>query len=294
MPKENTHLWFAHSLLKELPEGRMLQGISANIAHYYLGSIIPDTFYYASRTSIETISEIIHGKDGVPTNVMILAVLDQAKGPEDIAFILGYITHCALDITFHPMVDSLSGDYYDDDPSRRENAQAVHRGLETCIDIRIRNSLRIFRLVSPRLLRGLAFESIVSRDFAVTPGRIESTLQKQILSNRMFASPVAYRIAASLNSLGILKSRSFLPLFYADVRDPDACIPDPVRYRDSATGTELVESLSALFARARTKALPMMEAAWGYSEGSVSREKLVQFIPGENLSTGKVPEKAPS
>jgi hypothetical protein len=272
----------------------MLQGISANIAHYYLGSIIPDTFYYASRTSIETISEIIHGKDGVPTNVMILAVLDQAKGPEDIAFILGYITHCALDITFHPMVDSLSGDYYDDDPSRRENAQAVHRGLETCIDIRIRNSLRIFRLVSPRLLRGLAFESIVSRDFAVTPGRIESTLQKQILSNRMFASPVAYRIAASLNSLGILKSRSFLPLFYADVRDPDACIPDPVRYRDSATGTELVESLSALFARARTKALPMMEAAWGYSEGSVSREKLVQFIPGENLSTGKVPEKAPS
>jgi hypothetical protein len=294
MPKENTHLWFAQGLLEEIREGRMLQSISANMAHYFLGSIIPDTFYYASRKSVEAISEAIHGKDGLPTNIMILSVLDQAKGPEDIAFILGYITHCALDITFHPMIDNLSGDYYDEDPSRREDAQAMHRALETCIDIRIRNSLRIFRLVSPRLLRGLAFEDIVSRDFAVTPGRIESTLQKQILSNRLFASPSVYKLASSLQSMGLVKSRSFLALFYADIKDPDACIPDPVRYRDSLTGTELVESLSALFARARTKALPMMEAAWGYSEGSVSRERLVQFIPGENLSTGKIPEKTPA
>jgi hypothetical protein len=291
MPKENTHLWFGRSLLEEMRNDKMLAAITGNMARYYLGSIIPDTFFYSR--SLEKISEVIHGKDGQPTNIMILTVLDQAKGPEDIAFILGYITHCALDITFHPMIDSLCGDYYDEDPVRREDAMAMHRSLETCIDIRIGNSLRIHKLVSPRLLRGLAFEDIVGRAFAATPGRLERTLLLQVLLNVLFASPAAYLLLSSLQGLGILKARTLLALFYGGIKNPDTCIHDPVSYRNPAIGAELVESLSALFARARTKARPMMEAAWGFTEGSVSREQLIEFIPGENLSTGELPSPEP-
>jgi hypothetical protein len=287
MPKENTHLWFARSMLDEIHDQKMLGAVTLNMARYHLGSIIPDTFFYTRSTT--AISEVIHGKDGQPTNIMILSVLDQARGLEDIAFILGYITHCALDITFHPMIDSLSGDYYDPDPAKREDAMATHRALETCMDIRIGNTLRIYRLVSPRLLRGLAFEDIVSRDFSTTPSRLKRTLLVQILSNRLFASPAAYLLLSSLKGLGILRAKTFLSLFYGGIKDPNSCMPDPVRYLNRSSGAELVESLSAFFARARTKALPMMEAAWGYSAGSVSREKLMDFIPGENLSTGELP-----
>jgi hypothetical protein len=293
MPKENTHLWFARSLLPEIRDPGMHGAISAGMASYLLGSIIPDTFFYSPIPSLVRISEFIHGKDGQPTNILIRSVLDRARGPEDIVFILGYISHCALDITFHPMVDSLSGDYYDPDPGLREQAMATHRSLETCIDIRIGNDLRMHRLLSPRLLRGLVFEDIVSRDFAATPGKVELALGLQILFNRLFASPWAYRLLGFLQGTGILKLRTFLSLFYGGVKDADACIPDPVRYRSPSTGAEMVESLSALFARARVKALPMLEAAWGYSRGSVSGGELVRFIPGENLSTGELPAPAP-
>lgn len=293
MPKENTHLWFAESLVREIPAGKMRTAISGGKSHYFLGSIIPDTFFYSFRPSLERISEIIHGRDGHPTNVMILSVLDLARGPEDIAFILGYITHCALDITFHPMVDSLSGDYYDHDPARREDAVALHRSIETCIDVRTGNTLRIHELVRPRLLSGLVFEDIVSRDFSTTRRSIERTLLLQLFSNRLFSSPAAYRCLNALQGWGLFHARAYLSLFYGGVKDSGSCIPDPVRYREQSSGAEMAESLSGLFARARTKAVPMMEAAWGYAEGKVSREQLVEFIPGENLSTGKLPVQTP-
>ena len=168
MPKETTHLWFAESLVGKTRAEGMRVVISGGKPSYCLGSIIPDTFYYSFSPSLERISGIIHGRDGRPTNALILSVLVEARGPDDIAFILGYITHCALDITFHPMVESLSGNYYDQDPARREDAVTRHRFLETCIDVRTGNTLRIHELVRPRLLRGLVFEDIVGRDFCTT------------------------------------------------------------------------------------------------------------------------------
>ncbi len=293
MPKENTHLWFAESLVGKTRAEGMRVVISGGKPSYCLGSIIPDTFYYSFSPSLERISEIIHGRDGRPTNALILSVLDEARGPDDIAFILGYITHCALDITFHPMVESLSGNYYDQDPARREDAVTRHRFLETCIDVRTGNTLRIHELVRPRLLRGLVFEDIVSRDFRTTRRAMERTLLLQLVSNRLFASPAAYLFLNALQGWGVLHARAYLSLFYGGIRDSCSDIQDPVRYRDRSSGAELVETLSALFARARSKALPMMEAAWGYSEGTVSREQLVQIIPGENLSTGELPGKTP-
>jgi hypothetical protein len=287
MPKENTHLWFASTLLEEIRDRSMLEALRSGMSFYRLGSFIPDTCYYNS--SIDRISLTLHGQTGLRTNLMILSVLDRARGMDDIAFILGYITHCALDITFHPMIDALSGDYYDRDPVVRENAQFRHRLLETCIDLKLGHTLRVYRLARPRLLRGLAFEDIVSREFSVPAATLEATLRKQLLFNRAFASPAAYRLAVRLHSLGILRSLSLLGLFYECARlDPD-CIQDPISYTNPYTGEKFTESLSALFARARAKALPMMEAAWGFSEGKVSGEELVKLIPGENLSTGLLP-----
>ncbi|HQG31950.1 MAG TPA: zinc dependent phospholipase C family protein [Deltaproteobacteria bacterium] len=289
MPKENTHLWFAHDLLDYLPEASMRGDISQGIDEYHLGSFIPDTFFYGRDPSIENISEVIHGKDGAPTNTMILSVLDEARTQRDITFILGYISHCALDIVFHPVINALSGNYYDDDPVEREKAVYLHRHIETCIDIEIKDPLRIYALVRRNTIKGLVFEDIVSRNFSVPVGMIRSTLAKQLLLNRLFASIPAYKAVSLIHRLGVTKKREFLSLFYGNALDEGPALHDPMRYRASGAGPELVVSLAELFARAREKALRMIEAAYGYSKGTVSKERLIEEIPGENLGTGEIP-----
>lgn len=291
MPKENTHLWFAGGLLDYIPETQMLKDVSAHIDRYHLGSFIPDTFFYSSDRSVGEVSEIIHGKDNKPTNTIIIRVLDEAKGMADIAFILGYISHCALDITFHPMVNSLSGDYYDDNAMQRQEAVYLHRHIETCIDSLIRNPLRIYRLVRASMLTGLVFEDIIFKEHSL-PARIqERTLSRQLLANRLFASSSAYGLAKFLHRSGIVKSKEPLSLFYGNARE-HPCIENQVSYMDVKTGRKKTEQLSDLFTRARIKALGMMEAAWGYSRGTITRERLLEMIPGESLSTGEIPSNA--
>ncbi len=288
MPKENTHLWFAHGLLDFVPETRMLKDVSAHIGQYHLGSIIPDTFFYSSDKSVGEVSEIIHGKDSSPTNKIIIRVLDEAKGMSDVAFILGYISHCALDITFHPMVNSLSGNYYNEDPLERHEAVYLHRHIETCIDALIQNPLRIYRLVRVSLLSGLVFEDIIQKEHSVPPQKQERTLSRQLLANRLFASGGAFMLAKFLHNVGIIQSKEPLSLFYGNARE-HRCIENSVSYTDIKTGIGKTEQLSEFFARARIKALGMMEAAWGYAHGTITRERLLEMIPGENLSTGELP-----
>ncbi len=288
MPKENTHLWFARGLLDHLAETQMLKDISAHIDRYHLGSIIPDTFFYSRDKSAEEVSEIIHGKGGRPTNTVIIRVLDNAKGMADLAFILGFISHCALDITFHPMVNALSGNYYDEDPLEKREAVYTHRHIETCIDALIENPLRIYRLVRTHMLKGLVFEDVICEDHSVPARTQERTLAMQLFANRLFAGNNAYRFAKLLHKAGIIPSKEPLSLFYGNARE-HPCITSLIHYRDIDTGTEKSEHLSSFFDRARTKALGMMEGAWGYAHGTVTKERLLEMIPGENLSTGEPP-----
>jgi hypothetical protein len=288
MPKENTHLWFARRLLDYIPGTQMLKDVSAHIDRYHLGSFIPDTFFYSPERSVGEVSEIIHGKDNKPTNTIIIRVLEEAKGMADVAFILGYISHCALDITFHPIVNSLSGDYYDDNPQQRQEAVYLHRHIETCIDDLIGNPLRIYRLVRASMLTGLVFEDIIFKEHSLPAQKQERTLSRQLLANRLFASSSAYALAKFLHRSGIVKSKELLSLFYGNARE-HPCIQDQVSYVDINTGLEKTEHLSAVFARARIKALGMMEAAWGYAHGTITRERLLEIIPGESLSTGEIP-----
>ena len=291
MPKENTHLWFAQETLHHVPDPQLLRKVSGHVGRYYLGSFIPDTFFYASDGALSEISETLHGKGGAPTNEAVLSVLDHARGMHDIAFALGYVTHCALDIVFHPVVNALAGDYYDEDPVQRSRSAYLHRRIETCLDVHIGNRLRIYRLTSPGLIRGLAYEDFISTRFSTSRRALEITLFKQLMLNRLFASRAAYAATRLLYGLDIVHHQEVLSLFYADVGSDDGCMQDPLSCYDGKIRSQESVSLNTLFARARDEALSMMLAAYGYARGSVSREKLLDAIPGASLSTGEVPSR---
>jgi hypothetical protein len=287
MPKENTHLLFAYETLLAFQETDLLREVSRHIRHYLLGSIIPDTFYYSGARKIEAISESFHGRTGNPTNVIILAVLDGARTPEDLAFILGYITHCALDITFHPIIYYLSGNYYDTDARKRARVVYMHRHLETCLDRDLNNTLRLHAIIRTAFLKGLVFEKIVSREFTVSVAALRHSLLKQIISNLIFTSRAAYRLALLAARYDILKDTSHLGLFYADVANGE-CLPPSITVADLVTGSERTVTAGGLFAEARQRAVVMMEAAFCYKKGMVGREELLQAIPGLSLDTGKM------
>lgn len=287
MPKENTHLWFAHGLLEHCCGRAMLRDISNHLSRYLLGAVIPDTFYYSTGGSLVRISETIHGRDGNPTNTLILRILDGSRGPADIAFILGLITHCALDITFHPVIYYLSGNYYDDDRKKRSSAVRLHRHLETCMDRDLNHTLLLHRIIRTSHLKGLVFEEVIAHDFQTTAGAIRHALRRQIMFNICFKSRTAYDLAKLSVSLGMIKDPAYLGLFYADV-SREECIPEPLSVADLFDGQRRMTTLPELFEQARSLAGSMMEAAHAYWLGNLDRDRLLKAIPGLSLDTGRL------
>lgn len=288
MPKENTHLFFAHKLLNNIKEPDIIKIISGHPEYYYLGSIIPDTLYYGTTKEITSVSDHLHGKEGNPTNQTIIDMLEKSKNPKDIAFTMGYISHCALDILFHPVIYYLSGNYYDPVVHKRQQAVYMHRHLETCLDINIGNRLRIHSLLRPKLINGLAFGQIIAHKYTLDITAIYRSLKRQIFFNRLFASRIASYLVLSLAETGLLKDRSQLGLFYGNIFSQDDLMPEVMIYQDLITGEEKVSSVSTLLLSAMTLAESMIKAAYGYAHELITKEELLVSIPGLSLDTGKL------
>jgi hypothetical protein len=288
MPKENTHMYFAYDTLSSLDDKEIVKLVSPYINDYILGSITPDTFFYSKYSEVKDISEHIHGKDGSPTNEIIFSCLDNTENPRDIAFLLGFVTHCALDITMHPSIYYLTGNYYDKAPARMSLSRYNHSLFETGLDIKIGNRLRIHKLLKPSGMEGLVFRRIVSNRFKIDCSLLDKTLKKQLILNMLFDSGAAHKIFKPAIKACILGDPYILGLFYREAAHTWQNISDGYIVRDIITGVKKDITLKGLFNDASKKAQIMMNAVFGYYKGSFSRKDLQEAIPGEDLSTGKL------
>ena len=283
MPKENTHIYFASELVKNLPHDELRHILESHREYFFLGAVIPDTMYYSRR---EDISDTLHGKSGNLTNELIFDMLEHAEDERDLAFCCGYISHCALDITFHPMVYYLSGDYHDPEPARREQAVYLHRHIETSLDVFINNPLRMHKLLQPGLMEGLAFEKIVSKRFSVSIQEIRRALHTQLRMNRLFTSRTGYVIVGFLCRLGLFRDWTLKSLFYANIRREPGMDFSVLNYKDILTGEGRETTPQKLFEQAASRATKMLTQAYAYARGTISQEELSRAIPGESLNTG--------
>jgi hypothetical protein len=287
MPKENTHISFAYNILSCLEDNEIVKLVSPYIRDYLLGSIIPDTFFYSKYPEVIDISEHIHGKDGIPTNEIIFSCLDSANSPRDIAFVLGFVTHCALDIIMHPVIYYLTGNYYDKDPYRMSLARYFHALFETGLDIKIGNRLRIHNLLKQALMKDLAFRDIVSNRFNTDYSLLDKALKKQLFINMVFDSGVVHKIFKPAVKAGAFGDPYILGLFYREADLTWQKISDGYAIRDIITGEKKDVTLNGLFNTAKKKAQIMMNAAFAFYKGTISKKDLQKAIPGENLNTGK-------
>lgn len=288
MPKENTHIYFAYDTLSSLDDKEIVKLVSPYINDYILGSITPDTFFYSKYPEVIDISEHIHGKDCIPTNETIFSCLDNTENPRDIAFLLGFVTHCALDIITHPAIYYLTGNYYDRDPARMSLSRYNHSLFETGLDIKIGNRLRIHKLLKQSCMEGLVFRHIISNRFKVDCSLLDKTLKKQLFLNMLFDSGQAHKIFKPAIKAGLLGNPYILGLFYREAAHTWQNISDGYAIRDIITGEKRDITLKGLFNDASKKAQIMMNAVFAFHKGLISRKDLQEAIPGEDLSTGKL------
>jgi len=285
MPKENTHLFFARSLQPGMIDGVIKNIIQDNLSSYYLGSIAPDILFYSRDHSLCSISETMHGVTGEPTNTLIFNMLDSRPSHRDLAFIAGYISHCVLDIIFHPVIYYLSGNYYDNEPEKNTRARYMHRYLETRLDLCVASPVTVQKSVAAEDLQGLNFVKTLHNIFNLQERQLRDALHRQVSLNRLFRRRMPYHILRFT-----MRERENLGLFYADVprRDRLTDLDETIEYRDIINGKFLRTSYAALLEGAAGKALKRISAMHDYIENKISMDELRGAIPGESLDTGRI------
>lgn len=269
MPVENTHMWMARELIKELPKPTQ-KLIKKHEKLFYLGSVTPDAFFYLSKT--REFGSKLHGKNGELTNKIIFEQLKEEK-EEDLVFTLGYITHCALDIVFHPMAFYWGGNY--NDPKTHEEAVYRHLYFETYLDKYFNKDFFLQYEICLECLDKINTERF--------PG-FRKALKRQIQIHKMIMTKRWYYLAKVLVFFRIIKKR-VLALFYVAQKEQKNNFTE---YRHPVTGREVMKSFDQLMDEAKILAKKMIIAALKYKQGKISKKEAEKFITGASLETGFV------
>ena len=151
MAAKITHLEILKQALVLLDHGtdaekeivRIIQDPALN-PYACLGSVAPDVFYfYHVFSSKKNRLAQVWGNFSHHSRVLelVLNFLERIKTEENqdiknrqLAFVMGYICHCAVDVVTHPFIFYYSGDYYSADASQAQEAQENHLRVEYALD----------------------------------------------------------------------------------------------------------------------------------------------------------------
>ena len=288
MVKENTHLFAADRIYRTLAD-EVRAVIDENRGAYDLGSVILDSFYYHPQASVHKASDLLHGKCGESTSAVILEILGDIKHTDrtkDLAFVLGYITHCALDAAFHPVIYYLTGNHRDGSVSK-DGSRYLHYHYETYLDHKWNSSFYLHRAISTRSLSGLAFPAVLARSAGIEESNVKESLEVQIMFNRLYRLSFPYAALLALGRMNLL-GRAPRSLFYRNLRHDDRCLDGTIDYRDIISGEPLSATPEEILERAVASAGTMIGAAFDFYTGRSSEADLRAAIPGTSLATGKV------
>jgi len=145
MAKELTHILIAQDVIKQLKgygQQLLAQVIEKNLPAYYLGSIIPDAFYYdvlpfGLRPQKHIwISRALHLKEKIKNDQKAVSLFRSiAANPRawrlKTAFAAGIITHTVVDRIFHELIEHYTTTWGE----KGTISMATHREIETLIDM---------------------------------------------------------------------------------------------------------------------------------------------------------------
>lgn len=274
MVKENTHLMAADKILQKIKNKAIKKIISENKAYYQLGAVAPDIFLYAKKGKGLEIAQKLHGFDKYPTNKIVFEMLDKAKktkSMKELAFIFGYLTHTAMDITFHPVVYDIIR------KNPKQNRPYLHRVLETGLDSQINNGTYIEKIIKPKMIEELSFVELTSK-------RAKKTLKRQIRSNILFKTRIMYRIANIFYILGLMPKRN-VGLFYEGLKKNKTRIPNKVEYFHPIEGNKK-STIKKLMQEGIEMGVKRINSAFSYYNNKITKKQCSKIITGIRLDLG--------
>ena len=288
MTYENTHLYLADQIRTSTGIDDIKRMIDLNIDFYRLGSIFPDIFYYSRCKNVSKIAYDLHGENGLPTNRFVFDVLERIMGTGDeknLAFILGYVTHCAVDITLHPVVYYLAGFMPNESKTEKKQSSYLHWHYETCIDAQVNDHYFLQEMINPDDLKNL----LALRFVKVRESEGLRALNRQIRFFGVIRKQTYYKIFRLLSKIGIVP-HEVIGGFYPNMELEKRRLPEPIIYRDVISGEEKQMAFTDLMSQAIQLGVRMIESAFDFYSGKISREDCEKTISGFNLFTGW-PEK---
>ena len=285
MPFENTHLYLADKVRKTIQSDDLFGILEGHLDYYYLGSIFPDTMFYAKDEKLSRVAFRLHGDDGRPTSRFAFDVLDRIRASgssRDFAFIAGFLTHCAADITFHPIVFYISGYMPDASEQAKQKSSYLHWKYETLMDKLLNDRFRFEKLVQPQLVRNLVAPEVLGVDTET----IVKHLEKQRGYFLKIRSRFYYHVFRVLSRLGVVPPESVAG-FYESLKTGDLTLPDRIPYRDVVSGEERETTLGELTDQSVKFGGRLVAAAYDYFTGAISKEACESTLQGESLHTGK-------
>ncbi len=319
----------------------------------YFGSISPDIFFYDIKLPWEfgvkhrglVWGDVIHGTDGENTlkhvfgmfHILQSTELQQQLTPGRALtheekngltlFVLGYLTHVALDTVMHPLVYYFSGNYYAHEHRERLRAEARHRAIETVLDLynlaSINSDLRQYRAMKKMALppqwRDLvlslytlalrrAWPELTERQFGHVQAKTarEHPLfavalrgyKKEILFNRIFQNPRLARLGLWYNrkkhdALHAHSSLLYPAQSYQEYRDIDPdnnllSLSGLKAYRDPVDDREKKIHPQHLTQKALARSHAFFKTAWLFLTGAISEDRAAQTLKGYSLNHGRL------
>lgn len=318
----------------------------------YFGSVSPDIFFYDIKLPWELRvkhrgllwGELIHGTQGEDSLAHVMVMLDtlrderlqaninagRAFSTEQrdglLLFVLGYLSHVALDTVMHPIVYHYAGNYYAADRREKLRSEARHRAIETVLDLynlaAIDSDLKKFRakhkLALPEKWRDLvlafytqsilqAFPEEATRQFgSLTQSEIrrhplfavvKRCYKKQSRFNRLFQNAGIARSGLWYNrkrqdrlhfNSSLLYPAVSYRAYLSKSKGDFFKISDLQSYRDPVSNREQSIRPQALQRRALARSHAFFRAAFNYARGFSHRQDARRVLKGYSLNNGRV------
>lgn len=290
MPKENTHLLLINGVIDAMDCVEIRGILNANYESVCFGGIVADTFFYSSNKDVVQIAEELHGKEGERTNGLTFELLDHARHHRSEAVLsvsMGYISHCVFDMTLHPVIYYLTGNYYDKDATKSDQAVYRHRLIETKLDNDINNKFYLDEILDVNNNKAHEILEIIAVKYNITNGDLIKAYKKQIKINKCLRNGFVYKLICLLNKLKIVNYRNILPLFYPHLQIDEILMAEVVNYYDILSGQKIQRKLSDLLKAAEDESIKRIHAAYNYYNDTIDRACAMQIIRGESLDTGR-------
>jgi hypothetical protein len=295
VPKENTHLYFSRKIIAGLPDGELKNTIRENLDFFNLGTVFPDLFLYSLNKKEQSISDALHGKDGEATNKIIFELLENARkkqSAKELSFALGYLSHCVMDIVFHPVIIYLTGNIFSPDP--KKNREAIHRHhiLETFLDMKVNGRNHFKDIVKAKAAENMDVFKILENTFNVSAKKAEKIFRRQYFVNGILGNKFFYALSFFLEKIGLL-NKKYLELLHINLNDYRALknmdlLPEKITYLDLITGVQNSATLDDLFEKATGLAVSRIESAFDFYQDKITEEVCLEIIQGESMETGKI------